>query len=130
MAETARIVGRYEVLRRIGRGGMARVYLAHQTDLDRLVALKELNALDVDDPASARRFLQESRLGGQLSHPNVVHVYDYFEHDGTPYIAMEHVAGGSLRGYMRELDFAQIAGVLDAMLAVLQLGRAGRHRPS
>jgi hypothetical protein len=120
MPEAARTVGRYEIIRRIGRGGMARVHLARQTDLDRLVALKELSALEADDPASARRFLQESRLGGSLSHPNIVHVYDYFEYDGTPYIAMEYVARGSLRAYMRDVTFAQIAGVLDATLAVLQ----------
>ena len=98
---------------------MAVVHLARQIDLDRMVALKELNALDSDDPAYARRFLQESRLAGSLSHPSIVHVYDYFESDGTPFIAMEYVAGGSLRPHIGHVTFAQIIGVLNAMLAAL-----------
>src|SRR4051794_8442974 len=97
MPDVVRTVGRYEILRRIGRGGMAVVYLARQTDLDRLVALKQLNVLDRDDPSYAQRFLRESRVAGSLSHPNIVTVHDYFEHDGTPYIAMEYVDHGSLR---------------------------------
>ena len=84
-----------------------------------MVALKELSALDSEDPAYARRFLQESRLAGSLSHPAIVHVYDYFEYDGTPFIAMEYVAGGSLRPHVGHVTFAQIIGVLDAMLAAL-----------
>jgi len=88
-------VGRYEILRDIGRGGMAIVYLARQTDLDRFVALKELGAFHASDPSFAQRFLRESRVAGSLSHPNIVTVHDYFEHDGTPYIAMEYVERGS-----------------------------------
>jgi predicted Ser/Thr protein kinase len=114
-----RTVGRYEITRRLGRGGMAVVHLARQTDLDRLVALKELHALDAETPSSARRFLQESRLAGSLAHPSIVHVYDYFEHDGTPFIAMEYVAGGTLRPHVGHMTFAQIAGVLEAVLAAL-----------
>ena len=98
---------------------MAVVHLARQIDLDRMVALKELSALDAEDPAYARRFLQESRLAGSLSHPAIVHVYDYFEDDGIPFIAMEYVAGGSLRPHVGHVTFAQIIGVLDAMLAAL-----------
>ena len=97
-------VGRYEILREVGRGGMAMVYLARQTDLDRLVALKELGALHAADPPFAQRFLRESRLAGSLSHPNIVTVHDYFEHDGTPYIAMEYVERGSLRPYVGQHD--------------------------
>ena len=119
MTERSRVVGRYEIVGRLGRGGMAVVHLARQIDLDRMIALKELSALDSEDPAYARRFLQESRLGGSLSHPAIVHVYDYFEHDGTPFIAMEYVAGGTMRPHVGHITFAQIIGVLDAMLAAL-----------
>ena len=73
-----RSVGRYEILREIGRGGMAVVYLARQTDLDRLVALKELAAFRARDPTVVQRFLRESRLTGSLNHPNVVTVHEYF----------------------------------------------------
>ena len=112
-------VGRYEILREVGRGGMAMVYLARQTDLDRFVALKELGAFHASDPSFAQRFLRESRVAGSLSHPNIVTVHDYFDHDGTPYIAMEYVERGSLRPYVGKLTLAQIGGVLEGLLAGL-----------
>ncbi len=114
-----RTVGRYELLREIGRGGMAVVYLARQSDLDRNVALKELSALHAADPRRVDRFLRESRLAGSLSHPNVVTVHEYFEHEGTAYIAMEHFERGSLRPRVRRLTLAQTAGVLEGVLAGL-----------
>src|SRR5215207_4396917 len=119
MPEAVRTVGRYRILRELGRGGMAVVYLARQTDLDRLVALKELAAFHAADADFARRFIRESRLAGSLVHPNVITVFDYFEHDGTPYIAMEYVARGSLRPYVGRMTLAQIGGVLEGVLAGL-----------
>src|SRR4051794_41360407 len=98
---------------------MATVYLAWQTDLDRFVALKELGAFHASDPSFAQRFLRESRVAGSLSHPNIVTVHDYFEHDGTPYIAMEYIERGSLRPYVGRMTFAQIGGVLEGVLARL-----------
>ena len=126
----ARTVGRYELLREIGRGGAATVYLARQTDLGRLVALKELTALPVSDPLTARRFVRESRLAGSLNHPNVVTVHDFFEDRGTPYIAMEYLERGSLRPLMQRLTFAQVAKALDGLLAGLSYahGRGIVHR--
>jgi hypothetical protein len=117
----ARKVGRYEVLDELGRGGMATVYLARQADLDRLVALKELSALRQSDPSFIRRFLRESQLAGSLSHPNIVTVYEYFENDGVPYIAMEYVPRGSLRPHVVDMPLAQVAGVLDGILSALDL---------
>ena len=119
MPELVRTVGRYGIIRELGRGGMAVVYLARQTDLDRLVALKELAAFHAADPDFARRFVRESRLAGSLVHPNVITVFDYFEHAGTPYIAMEYVDRGSLRPYVGRMTLAQIGGVLDGLLAGL-----------
>src|SRR6202008_4662492 len=119
MPDVMKTVGRYEILREVGRGGMAMVYLARQTDLDRFVALKELGAFHASDPSFAQRFLRESRVAGSLSHPNIVTVHDYFEHDGTPYIAMEYVERGSLRPYIGRMTFAQIGGVLEGLLAGL-----------
>ena len=115
----AQAVGRYELLRELGRGGAATVYLARQTDLGRLVALKELTALPVSDPSTARRFVRESRLAASLNHPNVVTVHDFFEDNGTPYIAMEYLERGSLRPVMRGLGFAQAARALEGLLAGL-----------
>ena len=120
MALILKRVGRYELLKEIGRGGMATVYLARQTDLDRLVALKELASLHSADEAFAERFLRESRMAGSLSHPNIVTVHDYFEHEGTPYISMEYLERGSLRPLVGKLTFAQVCGVLEGLLAGLQ----------
>jgi DNA-binding beta-propeller fold protein YncE len=98
---------------------MAVVWLARQTDLDRDVALKELAAFRAADPAAAGRFLRESRFAGSLNHPNIVTVHDYFEHEGTPYLAMEFFERGSLRGCVDRLTLAQTAGVLEGLLAGL-----------
>ena len=98
---------------------MALVYLARQTDLDRFVALKELGAFHASDASFAQRFLRESRVAGSLSHPNIVTVHDYFEHEGTPYIAMEYVERGSLRPYVGKMTISQIGGVLEGLLAGL-----------
>jgi hypothetical protein len=127
---TARRVGRYDIVRELGRGGMATVYLARQADLQREVALKELSLFNGADPALARRFLREARLAGSLVHPNVVTVYDYIEHRGTPYIAMEYLAGGSLRPHVGRLSLAQIGGVLDGLLNGLAFAEERRviHR--
>src|SRR6187431_3179609 len=119
MPDVMKTVGRYEILRDIGRGGMAIVYLARQTDLDRFVALKELGAFHASDPSFAERFLRESRVAGSLTHPNIVTVHDYFEHEGTPYIAMEFLERGSLRPHAHSLTLPQIAGVLEGLLAGL-----------
>jgi serine/threonine protein kinase len=126
MPDLVRTVGRYSIVSELGRGGMAVVYLARQLDLDRLVALKELAAFHAaSDPSFAQRFVRESRLAGSLVHPNVITVFDYFEHDGTPYIAMEYVERGSLRPYVGRMTLAQIGGVLEGLLA--GLGAAEQH---
>ena len=91
MPSPKRQVGRYQIMRQIGRGGMATVYLARQTQLERNVALKELSTFHASAPEFAERFLRESRLAGSLNHPNIVTVFEYFEEGGTPYIAMEYV---------------------------------------
>ena len=114
-----RRVGRYELIRQIGRGGMAIVYLARQETLDRDVALKELSSFHAGAPDMAERFLRESRLAGSLNHPNIVTVLEYFEDDGVPYIAMEYVPRGSLRPYVGHLALAQLAGVMEGVLAGL-----------
>jgi serine/threonine protein kinase len=111
--------GRYELLGEVGRGGMATVHLARQTDLDRLVALKELSALPTGDSAAAARFLREARFAGSLSHPSVVTVHDFFEEGGTPFIAMEYLPGGPLRRYQSSLSDEQVSGVLLDVLAGL-----------
>jgi len=119
VAEQVRKVGRFEIVSQLGRGGMAVVWLARQTDLDRQVALKELPAFHAQDPMFVERFLRESRIAGGLNHPNVVTVHDYFEHEGIPYISMEYLERGSLRPHVGHLTVAQAAGVLEGVLAAL-----------
>src|SRR3954451_23717996 len=120
-------LGRYELVEPLGRGGMAVVYLARHLALDRLLAVKQLDLRGAsNDPSFAQRFLREARIAGALNHPNVVTVLDFFEHDGTPYIAMEYAERGSLRPLMRELSFAQLGGVLEGVLA--GLAHATRRR--
>ena len=117
-------VGNYEIVRMLARGGMAVVYLVRQPALDREVVLKRLD-LESDDPALAQRFVREARLAATLDHPNVVTLFDFFEHDGVPYIAMEYVSGGSLRELVGRLDLPQICGVVEGVLA--GLGHAERR---
>ena len=121
-------VGRYEILREIGRGGMATVYLARQIDLDRVVALKELRRLP-GRGALVRAALPARGAGspGSLSHPNIVTVHDYFEHDGVPYIAMEYLAARlAAARHVGRISLAQIGGVLEGVLA--GLGAAERRQ--
>ena len=122
MSEPLRRVGRYELLEVIGRGGAAVVYLARQPDLDRHVALKELSPHHAGDPSFAQRFVEESRVAGAMSHPSIVTVHEFFEHDGIPYIAMEYMPRGSLRPYLPDLTLPQLAGTLESVLAGLTHG--------
>ena len=117
--QVRRTIGRYEIVREVGRGATAVVHLARQTDLDRNVALKELAGLRAADPDAVERFLRESRMAGSLSHPNIVTVYEYFQHDATAFIAMEYFERGSLRPYVGRLGLEQVGGVLEGLLAGL-----------
>ena len=122
MSHVLRTVGRYDLLDVIGRGGAAIVYLARQHDLERPVALKELAPIRAGDETFAARFIAESRLTSSMNHPNVVTVHEFFEQDGVPYIAMEYLPRGSLRHYIGRMTTAQIAGVLEGVLAGLSHG--------
>jgi tetratricopeptide (TPR) repeat protein len=93
---------RYRVLRHIADGGMASVWAAHDNLLDRLVAVKVLSPAYAADERANRRFLREARAGARLSDcRHVVTVYDIGEHDGRPFMVMEHFAGGSIADRVR-----------------------------
>jgi eukaryotic-like serine/threonine-protein kinase len=89
--------GRYRVLRRIGSGGMAAVWLADDTHLQRQVALKVLHPQFVQDGEFVARFQREAESAAGLQHPNIVAVFDRGEADGTPYIAMQYLEGPTLK---------------------------------
>ncbi len=89
--------GRYRVLRRIGSGGMADVWLADDTHLQRQIALKVLHSRFAQDREFVERFKREAEAAAGLQHPNVVSVFDRGEVDGTYYIAMQHLEGRTLK---------------------------------
>ena len=115
--------GRYVVERELGRGGMAAVVLARDTTLDRPVAVKLLSEQAAADGELRERFLREGRFAAQLSHANVVAVYDTGDEDGTPYIVMECVEGESLadvlarRGPLQAPEVAELGRQACAGLA-------------
>jgi serine/threonine-protein kinase len=89
--------GRYRILRKLGSGGMANVYLAEDEDLGRRVAIKILNDRYSSDEAFTERFRREAKSAAALSHPNIVSIYDRGQAEGRPYIAMEVIEGKSLK---------------------------------
>jgi len=89
--------GRYRILRRLGSGGMANVYLAEDEELGRRVAIKILNDRHASDDSFVERFRREAKNAAGLSHPNIVSIYDRGEAEGTYYIAMEYLEGRSLK---------------------------------
>ena len=106
-------LGNYQIIQEIGRGGMAVVYRAFQPSLRRYVAIKVLPEYLQVDPEFVARFQREARAAAQLSHPNVVTIYDVGEQAGVHYIAMEYLEGGSLldrlaRGPLRSGEALQI----------------------
>ncbi len=100
MFEPGTQIGRYEVQRRLGRGGMGTVYAAHDPVLGRLVAIKVF-AGDLDIADARDRFSREARSAAALAHPHIVAVYDFGECESQPYIVMEYVAGETLAEVIR-----------------------------
>jgi serine/threonine protein kinase len=100
MFEPGTQIGRYEIQRRLGRGGMGTVYVAHDPVLGRMVAIKVF-AGDLDVPDARERFSREARAAAALNHPNIVTVYDFGEFASQPYIVMEYVPGETLANVIR-----------------------------
>src|SRR6202158_5224659 len=94
--------GRYELVRRIARGGMADVFLARDRELDRPVALKVLFPELSVDRAFVERFRREAQAAANLSHPNIVPVYDWGEDNGAYFIVMEYIEGRPLSAVLRD----------------------------
>jgi serine/threonine protein kinase len=95
-------IGAYEVLSRVGEGGMATVYLARQQSMNRQVALKVLPKHFIKDDTYMERFKREVDIVSKLEHRNIVPVYDYGEYEGQPYIAMRYMPAGSLDDILRD----------------------------
>ena len=95
-------IDKYEIVRPVGKGAMGQVYLAHDTVLDRDVALKVMVAQIADDPELKQRFEREARAVAKMQHPNLVTVFDLGSHGGSPYIAMEFLKGQDLQKAVRQ----------------------------
>jgi Tol biopolymer transport system component/predicted Ser/Thr protein kinase len=91
-----RMLGHYQILEKLGEGGMGVVYKARDTHLDRVVAIKVLPPERVTDPQRKARFVQEAKAASALNHPHIVHIYDIDQQEGVDFIAMEHVDGKTL----------------------------------
>lgn len=110
----------------IGQGGMARVYRAYQTNLDRRVAVKVLPPYYAADPNFVERFQIESRAMARLTHPNIIIVHDAGREKGHLFITMEYVAGGNLKDYIesRPFTFSDIPRIIHDVAAALSYAHA------
>src|SRR5512142_38754 len=90
--------GRYRIVRKLGAGGMADVYLAEDQELGRRVAIKILNDRHAGDEQFVERFRREAKNAAGLSHPSIVSIYDRGEAEGSYYIAMEYLEGRTRQG--------------------------------
>jgi serine/threonine protein kinase/HAMP domain-containing protein len=141
------LMGRYELVERIGEGAMAEVWRAHDPGIDRVLAIKILKAEYRRNPEYTARFLREAKAAGVLAHPSIVTIYDVGEADGFPYIAMELLDGAPLDQVLAQeggfpgdrvlaigaqlagaLSYAHLAGVVhrDIKPSNIMLGRDGR----
>ena len=117
--------GRYRIINRLGSGGMAEVWCAEDTQLDRKVALKILQPRFAQDREFVERFRREASAAAGLQHPNVVSVFDRGEFDGTYYIAMEYVEGASLRDLVnRGMSVEAAVGVTRQILAAARFAHS------
>ena len=110
-----KINDRYEIIKTIGEGGMANVYLANDTILDRKVAIKVLRGDFSNDEKFIRRFKREALSVSNLSHPNIVEVYDVGEEDGNYYIVMEYIDGKTLKQLLQKRGALTLTEVIDIM---------------
>jgi eukaryotic-like serine/threonine-protein kinase len=127
--KTGATVGRYTVVREIGKGGMCRVYEAIHGDLGKTVALKVLNQQFMDTPVVVERFLLEGRNASKVRHRNAIEVFDVGEDDGIVFLAMEHLQGEDLLQRLKRegvLSVSQtIETLLPAMAALVEAHEAG-----
>ena len=111
-----KIDGRYQIIRTIGEGGMANVYLAYDTILDREVAVKVLRGDLASDEKFVHRFQREAKAASSLNHPNIVEMYDVGEDNGNYFIVMEYVDGKTLKSLIKKRGGLSLTETVDIML--------------
>ncbi|MEQ1859731.1 MAG: bifunctional serine/threonine-protein kinase/formylglycine-generating enzyme family protein [Chthoniobacteraceae bacterium] len=123
-SDTLTTIGDFEILAKLGAGGMGAVYKARQVPLDRLVALKVLPSQFADDPEYIGRFQREAKVAASLHHDNLVGVFSYGSADGVHFIAMELVEGENLHQLLRSrrVDMAEALGITDYVAQALKCG--------
>jgi serine/threonine-protein kinase len=115
------MIGRYEIERELGEGGMATVYLAHDPMMGRQVVIKVILREFTRDPQFRARFLREAKVIAGLEHDSIVPVHDFGEHEGQPYIVMRHMPGGSLqdRAPYTQLTLPEVARLIERIADAL-----------
>jgi serine/threonine protein kinase len=126
--EPGTAVGTYRLEAFVAAGGMAEVYRARHTKLDKVVAIKFLDREHARRPPVVARFLREGRFASQIRHPNVVEVTDVDEHDGLPYLVMEYLEGQTLSEVIREQGRLEPEAIADIMLPVCAAVAAAHAR--
>ena len=121
-----KINDRYQIIKTIGEGGMANVYLAYDTILDRNVAVKVLRGDLANDEKFVRRFQREALSASSLSHPNIVEVYDVGEDNGLYYIVMEYIEGKHLKQLIKKRGNLTVREVVDIMMQLTD-GMSAAH---
>ncbi|MEM9954256.1 MAG: protein kinase [Chloroflexota bacterium] len=110
-------VGGYTLGKQLGSGGMATVYLGHHPELDRQVAIKVMHQNFLEDEGFVARFRREAQIVARLTHPHIVPVYDFSEHDGQPYLVMKYVPGFTLKKQLIK-NPPDLEGILDIVTAI------------
>ncbi|GER91413.1 hypothetical protein KDW_55750 [Dictyobacter vulcani] len=112
-------LGNYSILRSIGQGGMATVFLATDTHLQREVAIKVFSPRSHDNETFMRRFAREAKVVARLDHPNILAIYDYGEQDGIAYFVMPYLTHGSLHEHLQKQKMLPIADALKIIIPIL-----------
>ncbi len=121
-------IGKYDIVRPLGKGAMGVVYLAMDTILDREIALKVMVSGIADDPELLKRFEREAKAVARMQHPNVVNVFDLGSHtDGSPYMAMELLRGEDLSKALRQVPPMSVDKKVNVLVQVLA-GLAHAHQ--
>jgi tRNA A-37 threonylcarbamoyl transferase component Bud32 len=121
-------IGKYRIVEHLGRGGMAEVYKAYQSNLDRYVAIKMMHAFLADEKEFLTRFEREAKVVATLRHPNIVQVYDFDFEGDVAYMVMEFISGETLKSRMQALEMqGQWVALDDAARIVLAVGSALKY---
>lgn len=118
MPDSSQSFGKYEILRQVGRGGFATVYLARDNTLKREVALKLLHPHYALEPEMAQRFLEEAQTAANLSHPNIITVFEVGDLDGQLFLAMEYVEGGALQERLEKAGPLSLSETADTLIGI------------